>query len=171
MSTVREDVQIYPLLTELTGCLCDELARSGLEATCSCSLVPGVGPTLDFCEQGCDGGCPGEAWVRLLSAYPSVDFPAQDARATCATGLAFEVEVGVGRCLPLGGNDGAPPEPAAMWDTARLQMADMAAMRRAIACCFRGQGDLDYVLLRFDPTQGAGGCLVSTWTFVVQQLG
>lgn len=169
--TVREDVLIFPLLTELAGCLCDELADSGLEATCSCSLVPGVGPTLDFCSEGCEGGCPGEAWVRVVAAYPSTDFPSPQAIATCASPLAFEVEVGVGRCLPTGSADGSPPAAADMFETARLQLADMAAMRRAIACCFKGQMDVDYVLLRFDPTQGAGGCLVSTWTLVIQQLG
>lgn len=170
MTEVREDTLIYPLLAELTGCLCDELIASGLEASCSCSLVPGVGPTLDFCDGTCEGGCPGEAWVRILSVYPSTNFPVQDNAATCASLLAFEVEVGVGRCLPTGQRDGSPPSPESLWETARLQLADMAAMRRAIACCFRGRDDVDYVLVRFDPSQGAGGCQVSTWQLVVQQL-
>lgn len=165
---VREDTLIYPLLTKLTDCLCTELVASGLEAACQCSLVPGVGPSLDFCAEGCDGGCPGQAWVRLLRAFPSATFPAQDALATCFDLLAFEVEVGVARCLPLGDSRGNPPQTQELFNTARLQLADMAAMRRAILCCFTGT-DIDHVLGNFEPTFGSGGCLLSTWSLVVRQ--
>ena len=165
---VREDVLIYPLLTQLTACLCEELEKSGLAAACRCLLVPGVGPSLDFCQEGCDGGCPGEAWVRLLRAFPSQNFPAQDAAASCVTLLGFEVEVGVGRCLPTGDDNGNPPDDQEVFQTARLQLADMAAMRRAIICCF-GDTDREYVMGNFEPSLGAGGCLISTWGLVVRQ--
>lgn len=165
---VREDTLIYPLLTNLTECLCSQLIASGLEATCRCVLVPGVGPALDFCDAGCDGGCPGEAWVRLVRAFPATNFPAQDAAATCFTLLAFEVEVGVARCLPTGDSRGNPPDAQEMFNTARLQLADMAAMQRAIQCCFGGV-ERDYVLGAFEPTLASGGCLVSTWSLFVRQ--
>jgi hypothetical protein len=165
---VREDVYIYPLLTQLTECLCTELEASGLAAACRCLLVPGVGPTLDFCDEGCDGSCPGEAWVRMVRAYPSTNFPAQDGAAGCVTLLAFDVEVGVGRCLPTGQTNGQPPDDQEMFDTARLQLADMSAMRRAIVCCF-GDSDREYVMGGFEPGLGAGGCLISTWALTVRQ--
>lgn len=169
MSTaVVEDVLIYPVLTKLTECLCAELERSGLAAACRCLLVPGSGPSLDFCSEGCDGGCPGEAWVRLLRAFPSSNFPAQDGVAICTTLLAFEIEVGVGRCLPVGQDNGQPPEDQETFDTARLQLADMAAMRRAIVCCFAGS-DTEHILSSFEPNIALGGCLVSTWSLTVRQ--
>jgi hypothetical protein len=167
-TAVREDVLVYPILTQLTECLCAELEASGLAAACRCLLVPGVGPTLDFCEQGCDGGCPGEAWVRLVRAYPSSSFPNQDPLASCISLLAFDIEVGVGRCLPMGDDRGNPPDSQAIFETARLQLADMSAMYRAIMCCVAGT-EIEHVLGNFDPSFGAGGCLVSTWTLAVRQ--
>lgn len=166
-SPVTEDRSVYPLLTELTDCLCTEMAASGLTVTCRCLLVPGVGPALDFCDAGCDGGCPGEGWTRLVRAFPSTSFPTQEGAATCFTRLAYELEVGVARCLPSGDRQGQPPDPQAIFETARLQLADMAAMRRAIQCCFGSVQDRDYALGAFEPTFGNGGCLISTWQLVV----
>jgi hypothetical protein len=165
---VVEDTSIYPLLTRLTDCLCSEMESSGLAVTCRCLLVPGVGPTLDFCDAGCDGSCPGEAWVRLMRAFPSTNFPGQDAQGTCAAPLGFEIEVGVSRCLPVGDSRGNPPDDQAIFEVARLQLADMAAMRRAIMCCF-AKVDTEYVLGNFEPTFASGGCLVSTWGLLVRQ--
>lgn len=169
MSTpLVEDVLVYPVLARLTECLCTELEKSGLAAACRCLLVPGSGPTLDFCGAGCDGGCPGEAWVRLLRAFPSANFPSQDSLASCVTLLAFELEVGVGRCLPVGDGQGNPPEDQETFQAARLQLADMAAMRRAILCCFAGS-EIDHVLGGYEPNLAMGGCLVSTWSVTVRQ--
>lgn len=169
MSTpVIEDVLVYPLLTTLTECLCDELEASGLAAECRCLLVPGIGPSLDFCDSGCDGSCPGEAWVRLMRAFPSAAFPAQDATATCFTLLAFDIEVGVARCMPTADARGNPPDAQQVFEVARLQLADMAAMRRAIQCCF-GSSDREYVLGNFEPGFGSGGCLISTWGLSIRQ--
>lgn len=168
ITPVREDTYIYPLLTQLTTCLCEELEKSGLAAACRCLLVPGSGPTLEFCSNGCESGCPGEAWVRLVRAYPSSNFPNQDATASCITLLAFDVEVGVGRCLPAGDANGAPPDDQEMFNTARLQLADMSAMRRAIICCFT-ESDVDHSLGNFEPGIALGGCLVSTWALSVRQ--
>jgi hypothetical protein len=79
------------------------------------------------------------------------------------------VEVGVARCLPtVGDRQGSPPEDQDLFNTARLQLADMAAMRRAILCCFAG-GDVDHVLGNFDPGLSMGGCLISSWTLTVRQ--
>ena len=165
---VREDVSVYPLLTTLTDCLCGELADSGLAAECQCLLVPGVGPSLDFCMEGCDGGCPGQAWVRMVRAFPSANFPSQDSQATCVSLLAFDIEIGVARCLPNGDAQGQPPTDQDVFNTARLQLADMAAMRRAIICCFAG-GDVDHLLGNFETSFAGGGCLVSAWTMTVRE--
>ncbi len=69
--------------------------------------------------------------------------------------------------MPMGTNNGAggysPPTMQQNVDALRLQLADMAAMRRAVQCCF-GQGDTDYILGVYDQTLvNGGGCLGGTF--------
>jgi hypothetical protein len=173
MSTLREDTGVYPLLVELAACLCTEMQASGGPELCYCGPVAGD-VVLDHCGgDACDSnGCGGQAWVRFVDAYPSGAFPSPDnTLANCKTPMAYTVEVGVARCLPGGSANGAtgytPPTMSEQLEAMRIQTADVAAMRRAIQCCF-GASDRDYVLGVYDQTLvNGGGCLGGMFRIVV----
>lgn len=172
---LREDVSVYPLLVELAACLCTEMEATGGPALCYCG--PMVGSlTLDYCGgDTCDGnGCGGQAWVRFVDAFPSSTFPALDNLSrNCKSPMAYTIEVGVARCVPVGTASGVsgytPPSLDQQLEAMRLQTADVAAMRRAIQCCFAGS-DRDYLLGAYDQSfVNGGGCLGGTFTVVVWQ--
>lgn len=165
-----EDQVIYPAIIALSACLCTEIANAGLPTPCSCG--PMIGSlVLDYCGT-CEGKCNGQAWVRLVDAFPSVDFPAPNqSMNNCATPLAFQLEIGIVRCKPVGSASGVrgytPPTLEQNVASLRLQTADIAAMRRAITCCF-GSNDQDYVLGSYTPVQTEGDCLGGSFTLYVR---
>jgi len=165
-----EDVLIYPRLVELAGCLCEEIERSGLFAgqeLCFCGLAFGDLVPIDLLEKKGVGS--GVAWVRLNQAYPSAEFPIPDqGTGTCATLLAYEIEIAIARCIPLLDRNGKPPTVAQSLEAARLQMADMAAMRRAVECCF-GNSDTDYTLVQYTPIPVSGAVGGGVWQVFSRQ--
>lgn len=175
-----EDFDVYPLMLELIGCICEELERSGLPKPCRCGVQPGTLAVIDFAggDAGCGDGC-GQAWVRLNSAFPSTIFPAQDfAIATrCEGGLAYELEVGLSRCEAAGRTVNGrfiPPTLVEQMEAVRLYTADMAAMRRAILCCLRGEhenaDDLEVVLGTYRPMDSQGGTGGGIWQVFVRHV-
>jgi hypothetical protein len=168
-----EDTITYPTLIELAACLCLEMQASGGPALCYCGPVAGE-VVMDYCGNGScgEGGCGGQAWVRFENAFPSSTFPGQDqALGNCRAPLAFSLEIGVARCAPVGENNGAggftPPTLQQNVDALRLQLADMAAMRRAVQCCF-GKGDRDYILGAYTQASvNGGGCIGGTFSVQV----
>ena len=168
MAAFREDDIAYPRMVELAACLCTELTASGLPDVCFCGVLPGAMVALDTCGGcGATGKC-GQAWVRLVSVFPSNNFPNPDSAPTCASLLAFELEIGVMRCAPAMDSRGNPPTVAQQLDAVRLQTADMLAMRRAVACCMGGT-DNAYFLGTYSPYGPQGGCVGGSWTVVVGQ--
>lgn len=162
----RQDITIWPVLQNLVNCLCIELATSGLPELCFCGLLVGASAT----DQMGDGAL-GQAWVRLVTAYPSTAFPTQTtiARGSCSASLAAEVEIGVLRCAPTSSDGSEPPSESDWWESGRLQMADMAAVRRAIRCCDSGAELV--VLGSYTPTGPQGGTVGGVWqVFVAEQL-
>jgi hypothetical protein len=168
-----EDTLIYPTIVELAACLCLELEAAGGPPLCYCGPVAGE-LALDFCGGSCDGdGCGGQAWVRFDSAFPSIAFPAPDGAllGNCRSPLAFSLEIGVARCAPQGTNSGVngytPPTMEEYVEAIRLQLSDVAAMRRAVQCCF-GKNDRDYILGSYDQlTVSSGGCLGGLFSVAV----
>lgn len=169
---LREDEFVYPLMVDLVACLCTEIAESGLPEPCQCSLVPGADIVLDYCGSCDDAGCGGQAWVRLAGAYPSSLFPSLDEiGATCHSPIAYQVEIGIARCAPVGStsmvNAYTPPTLEQQLDAVRIQSADMSAMRRAIACCLtQNHEDLTYTMGAYTPLSG-GDCNGGTWLVTV----
>lgn len=168
-----EDVDVYPLMLELIGCLCEELEKSGLPKPCRCGIQPGSIPVIDFAggDAGCKDGC-GQAWVRLVQAFPSTSFPEPDFGTVqaCAGGLAYELEVGLSRCEASGRTVNGrfiPPTLVEQMEAVRLYTADMAAMRRAIVCCLRGEHeraeDLEVALGTYRPMDSQGGTGGGIW--------
>ncbi len=168
-----EDQAIYPTLIALAACLCEEMEKAGGPSLCYCGIIAGE-PAMDFCGGGCDGnGCGGQAWVRLVDAFPSSTFPNPEATlANCWAPMAYNIEIGVARCAPMGENgvNGyVPPTQEENIDAIRLQTADIAALRRAVQCCFGGS-ERDYILGTYSqlPVNG-GGCVGGVFTVTAWQ--
>jgi len=160
-----EDRTIWPVLNTLADCLCAQLAAAGGPELCFCGLQGGDQILADYPLLD---DCGGMGFVRLSTAYPSMaQFPAQDPTATCVTLLGFQVEVGVLRPGPLLDEQGNPPDSAEWANAVRVQMSDMAAIRRAIACCF-ATVDTRYILGTWQPTY-QGDILGGSWLVTVQQ--
>jgi hypothetical protein len=164
---IVEDFRIYPALVRLAGCLCAEIEASGLPSPCFCGVVEGTEANLDCgsCEDGC-----GAAWVRLGDGFPTLDGTTLDPTATCLSQFAFTVEVGITRCFnPFSDSEGHGQGVAEHLEATRTQLADMAAMLRAINCCF-ANGEETYNLGQYSPLPFSGGCGGGTWTLVVQAV-
>jgi len=164
---VPDDTTLYPILADLLACLCEEYTSNGV-TLCYCGFEPAQGVPIEVGECG-DGEC-GAATVRLVRAYPSVNFPQPDQAGTCVTLLAAEVLVSVYRCVPAGHDDGSGPtaEEYSFWT--QEQFADMAAMKRAILCCFgKAHPDTDYVLASYDPLPAQGGLGGGSWRLLIRQ--
>lgn len=163
----REDFLIYPTMVRLSGCLCAEITASELPEPCFCGIIPGTEQALDC--GSCDDGC-GAAWVRLSNGFITSDFPQPDiSLANCNKGVAFALEVGITRCFsPFGDAEGNMPGVDEYLRQTRLQLADMAAIRRAISCCF-ATVDTDYILGSYSPIPFDGGCGGGAWEVYVMQ--
>lgn len=159
-----EDKAIWPAITSLVACLCEEVIRSGLPPVCICTPLPGEVYATDYVSEDA-----GMAWVRLESAWPSTSFPNQTITSTCAAPLAFGVEIGLAFCAPIFEQDGTPPPFAAQFDTTRVQIAAMAAMRRAVLCCFPAGRAQDVVLGLYTPLGPEGGVVGGTWSISVAE--
>lgn len=153
-----EDDVIWPLMVQLSQCLCEEIeARGLLPGDCFCGILPGDQATWDYST--------GMAWVRLVDAYPSTVFPTANTtpRASCSANLVATLEVGLLQCAPQMGPDGSPPTQFAQGEAARLQIAGMRAMQQAIACC-----DLPIVTLgSYTPVGPQGGLVGGSWNINV----
>jgi hypothetical protein len=153
---------VWPAMTSLISCLCQEVTASGLPELCFCGLLPGENVPGDYVTE--DGGM---GWVRLVSAYPSVVFPGQDSTATCVSPLAFELEIGLLYCAPVIDQFGEPPSVVSQFEATRVQTAAMAAMRRALVCCLRP--GVDAVLGAYTPMGPEGQVVGGTWQVFVSE--
>jgi hypothetical protein len=173
MAEFREDPSIYPALVALSGCLCNELAASGLPTPCFCGVLPGANVPMAYCGECVAGvsdanGCGGQAWVRLEQVFPSVIFPTPAENTVCNTGLVASIEIGVLRCMQVIEESGEAPSLDEQVRATRLQLADMQAMRRAVLCCdWRADSDLQLLLTSYTPVGPEGGCVGGTWSFMV----
>lgn len=153
--TYTPDTVLWPAIDDLANCLCAELIRSGLPPLCFCGVIAGD-PAFDVTEDD-----RGFAWVRVVSVAPTTTFPQPDLSVrNCAAYLMVQVEVGVMRCFP-GALTGDMPTVAEQWEASRLQMADMAAMHRAILCCSKKGSQV--VLGAYSPLGPDGGWVGGVW--------
>lgn len=145
-----EDTTIWPIMVQLSQCLCEELTARGLmPGDCFCGMFPGDNAVWDYTN--------GLAYVRLVDSYPSTAFPAANTtpRGSCSAMLAATLEVGLLQCAPAMSGTGVLPTQEEQFEATRLQIAGMRAMQQAIACC-----DLDLVVLGTYTPQGPQGGLV-----------
>lgn len=159
---LRVDLDVWPTMMRLVDCLCTELAESGLD-TCFCGVLPGQAIAAQYVNTKTREGM---AWVRLNGAWPYNLFPSTDVTAQCAAPLAYEIEVGSLFCAPaFADSRGTPPSLAAQFEATQVQMAAMAAMRRAIVCCL-GTGKRA-VLGQYAPLGPEGDVVGGVWTVIV----
>lgn len=160
--TYVEDRTAWPTMVALAACLCTTIEERGLPEPCICSPVPGPMAIMDYCggDGDCDGTCGGQAWVRLVSEFPSSDFPSPSIDSRCGAPMAYTLEVGIARCQPVGQttvNRFIPPSLEELVEATRLQLADKAAIAAAVACCL-DDGDLTYALGNYSPMSVTGDC-------------
>jgi hypothetical protein len=171
MADFREEVTVYPAIINLAACLCLEIENSGLPKPCACGPIVGE-LVYDYCSECNTGDCGGQAWVRFVSAYPSDTFPNPQSTANnCYVPMAYQIEVGIVRCKPIGTNSGVrgyqPPTIEQNVEALRLQLADMEAMRRAIQCCFAADDDRSYIMSAYTTTPPDGDCLGGLFTLTL----
>lgn len=155
-----EDRLIWPIMLDLVDCLRSEIEAAGVPGVCFLGVLPGAQWAADWSDEG-------QAWVRLVAAFPSATLPSPDQRATCAAPLAAVLEVGMLRCAPVG--DGPePPSEVEMFEATRLQMADMRVMLRAIQCCL-GKTKREHVLGLYTPLGPQGAAVGGSWQVTVSQ--
>lgn len=168
---MREEGALLPVITELASCLCTELEAAGF-TMCFCGLMPGGEVPLDYCGGECDTeGCGGQAWVRVVSVFASIEFPIPTDFARCGTGRVATLEIGHAMCAPSPADDGTPPSVQQQYDATFRQMASMDAMWRTIACCFAEymeKRDRSYVVGEYTAIPAGGGCLAATWSLTVE---
>lgn len=171
-----EDAIAWPMMVELTGCLCTTVVDRGLPALCLCAPVPGPMAVLEMCGS-CKGTgnekCGGQGWVRFVNQFPSERFPSPDTQgASCNSPMAYVLELGIARCTPSGTANSITgyqaPTLDALVDATRIQMADKAAMLAAIRCCLDGPGkDLTYTVGTYSTLQTGGDCGGGFWTVTI----
>jgi hypothetical protein len=152
----------WPRLLDLAGCLRDTIDQLGLPEPCFTAVLPGAEVAMDYCGPcGADDDKCGMAWVRLVEAFPSLNFPNQDTSlSACSAPLAYTVELGIARCIPVGDDAGNPPDWTELMAAAQLQVADGRAMRMSLACCYGQKG---WVLGTYRSWGPQGGCVWGTW--------
>jgi len=146
---VSFETAIEPIL----DCMCTALGEAGWEG--ECCLIPGT-PSFDQC---CEGG--GEAWGRLVRAYPSASFPQEDGARNLLTECtpnmlwALVVELGAITCIC---DDTCSCAKKAENATNVLGISEAAL--QGVLCCFssgpcKGQ---EFIVTGLTPTNGFGGC-------------
>lgn len=153
------------MLAELVDCVCSQLATNGAGPTCWCGLYAGQNVAWDYCSDCGNDQC-GMGWIRVVNVYPYEIFPQQVVEARCVRPLAWAVEVGALRCLPIP-HDGGPLPVPTMADVALAQYRDIEALHAAIQCC-----ELPlHALGPYQPVGPEGGCVGGFWLAYIDPEG
>jgi hypothetical protein len=142
------------------------LVKDGLEPIDLVSIQPGNNGILDYVGNG--KNC-GEIIINVNQGYPVGPFPTQNSSATCSTEMAYEVRLGIFRCAPQPAGPKQSlrmPTAAEQTNAARIALADMSSMRRAIQCCMQTTGR-QYVLRAFQSYGPQGNVVGGNWTVIV----
>lgn len=165
---MRADTLAMPLLQGLIDCLKEELRESELDEDI-CIITPMPGSEVAF-----DYSCGGMAWVQLVNAFPSNNFPAPfdpSLGPNIGVSIVFQMQVGMLRGIPGIDENGSLPDAEDFLLATEYQMAEMSAMHRAIACCLAktewpAGRELVYAITDYIPTGPDGGVVGGSWNFV-----
>lgn len=138
-----DETFITTIANQLLTCWCDQLELNPAPPA-ECCLLTGDLTIHDInAQNGLDKTCcPGFAYVRLGSMFPSSNFPAPDTEPGKGNGCfpvswAVELTMGIVRCVPGMGQPSGPD--CVDWTLAAQHDAnDMDAMRKAL-CCWQPQ--------------------------------
>jgi hypothetical protein len=167
MAAAILDNMVFSQMAAIAECLCGQIAENELPPLCFCGIIAGetaydatgIGEGCD--EDDDDAGC-GQAWVRLVAAYPSSNVGQADVMpGNCGNGFGFDLEVGILRCIRIEEEGGVLPAEE-MLEAVQLQIADMLTMQQALKCCGSLNNE-DFVLGQYAPIGPMGGLVGGTW--------
>jgi hypothetical protein len=152
--------RVSVILQAVADCLCTHITAYGLPPVCYCGVVPGSIAVADQIGE-CGDVC-GMAWARLDQMYHATvaGVPSTEP-GNCTKALSIDIEVGILRCMSLGG-PGGPPEPSDLLQSTEVQMADAECMYRAISCC-PALPTQDTVIAPYVPLGPDGGLVGGTF--------
>jgi hypothetical protein len=152
---------IHEAAQALLNCVCPSLGRLPVEVPgldgCPCRVFVSPGaPAAEGCDEGCvqlpAGQYPGQLTVHVARTYPTdyQSFPRPVQNSTTRSPseirslkncsppptLAVELVVTLYRCTPVPTDNGCPPTPAALSESAMQLNADILAIEQGILCCF-----------------------------------
>lgn len=161
MTTLQDLPVITPHLLALADCVCNELDQRGAGPLCRCGFHPGAIPAFDGCGD-CGNDVCGMGWLRVVTAYPYETFPVPSLDPHCRHDIAWQIEVGSVRCMPIT-QDGSALESEQLMEVWVSQMLDAEALHRAVLCC-----EAPIVTLgTYTPVGPSGGCVGGYWTAFV----
>lgn len=152
------------MLAELLERLSEQIRNKELQDRyCSITIQPGNQVVFDFG----DDDCLGMAWVRLVTANPTVAFPAADTSLNnCVHTLAYTVEVGIIGPAPQIDttlNEFILPTDVELFDASMRQMEEMRMMYDAI----RNADIPEKIVGDYTPVGPEGGVMGGTWAVVI----
>lgn len=161
----------WPTMQSIVARTVYNLQQCDAPAVCRAGAVPGVIAILEAMTNPKNSECGGQMWVRLVTEFPSANFPAPSNEArNCDVPVAYQLEVGIARIFPTGSASQLggflPPTEEEQMEAVRIQMLDKTIMRQSI---LEVADDLDvaYVLGSYQTinTQADAGGGVWTATF------
>lgn len=164
MSTT--DLSVTPIADKLLACFDDEISKVPAPPR-TVSLRIGTQVEL-LIALGRDECCEGVAWVRVVSIFPSANFPEPDITySRCGpVQWAATFELGAARCAPVSAENTIPS--GETWTAvAHAVQDDAAAMRRAL-CCFADQtSKVMYLPGQWTSLPVEGGCAGGVMTVTI----
>lgn len=163
---------VFRGMADLATCLCAAIAdpANALPPVCFCGIIAGDAP-YDVAGGGnCDeddedSGC-GQAWVRLVTGYPSSSVGIADTEpGNCSKGFGYDIEIGIMRCFPTP-DEGEPVDDVEMLAASQLQIADMLVMQQALLCCSSIDNE-NTVMGQYQPIGPEGTLLGGIWTISI----
>lgn len=160
---MEDDTTIWPTMEALLKCLEGTLVERALPE-CTYEIAFGQEAIIELCEE-----CTGQAWVRLVTGFPvdaqqgNFPEPAQGVLERPNQQYGYQLEVGIARPHPVPSR-AEPLTVEQKTEVARLQAADMTAIRLAICKCFAGKKP--FVLGQFS-TLALGGIVDGRWLVTV----
>lgn len=157
------NVSAMTMLSRALDSLNQELERAGTRKDlCELLLLHGDMVVIDYAD------CGGMGYVRLVTANPTEQFPTPAPAASCASSMAYSMEVGIVRTAPgMGRSGGKPTTPTADEQGAATSLAleDMEVMLRALKVI---ESEVyEFTLGSYTPMGPAGGGLGGFWSFTV----
>lgn len=161
------DSTFFPASIAMLDCLTDAVSFISIPPLRK-AIRAGAAVAFDI-SQNTNECCDGLAWVREGDIFPSSDFPTADTTANkCLPVWAFELEIGIIRCAPVGTINDTVTDDEHL-QTALLLSEDIAAIRRAL-CCFIDAWEYAVAIGRIAKVGPEGGCMGNLATLTVQAI-